>query len=577
MLHVLVDELELAAASLWLYTDDQQPLRLRASVGLSMSAYESFELGLMHYPGLAISGDEVLEIHPHELDTAPQYRDKHILPPDARGGMVAGPIKVPDRAPDKRDLVGVAGAIGAVCLYPPGEDARADLRDWLIDNGDFLGRLYVAVIERHAIALRRSIVEGVAFRKDLASLEHNFLRLARNELAVQAAQLWIVDPTPRRLYLHRADGVGQRPVHDVAPLPYTDSGPVVRCFRSGETLVHTMAHPLPKSTELGAGLTDTLSNAMLAPLPLPPSAALRGEHLASAGVLVLLNNYAVVGKRRHLAVATWEDRFIAQFSCEMLAVLIFQMLKSRDHESDFERLMHGARRNLQAPLANLLALDAVPVDPLLPASYRNYISDAIFLLEDFAAQVSRNELIGSGHLDLKPINLFHDVLTKVAAMARRMPARRPAKRLVVQGLDDPEATKFARTLPRVKGNEAALTSVFRNLIDNSIKYTERTPGFVPELRVALALSEDGSTVVVELSDNGIGISNADRDLIFEDGYRGATARGHVPDGLGRGLYDCQWLLEQMHGSIAVLPPLANEKGARFQVRLQTTSNAVARR
>jgi histidine kinase/DNA gyrase B/HSP90-like ATPase len=570
LVRTLAERLGLAAASLWLYTDEQKPLRLRADIGMTTSAYESFELDLAAYPGQAVLQDDVLSLEPSDLLDSPYYRDKGILPADAKCGMVTGPLKVPDRSPDGREHVGVSGAIGALCLYPRKADERTLLRDWLLQNSEFLGRLYVATLERYAMDMRRLIVDRVAFRKDLSSLEHNFLLLACAELSVEAAQLWVVDPAHKLVYLHRKIGSDRRPIHDILPLAEDDTSPVMRCFASGQTLIHSSSRPLDGAAELAGGLEGEISNAMLVPLPLPSAAKLRARSVKSAGVLVLLNHFAKLedsnggGTIKHLTTATWEDRFIARFSCQMLAVLMFQMLKSRDYESDFERLMHGARSSLHGPLQNLLELPTETIDSVLPEQQRNYVSDAIFWLEDLMAQINRNELIGRESLDLGPVHLYHDVLTKIGSMARRMPPPPPTKRPVVTGL---ESSRRQRTVPRVRGNEAALTCVFRNLVDNSVKYAVRSEGFVPEVRFTVDHSPDSSRVIVTISDNGIGIPPADRTMIFEDRFRGALARAHEPAGVGRGLHDCRTLLRRMHGEIVLLDTPPGETGTRFQVSL----------
>lgn len=571
LVSTLAERLGLAAASLWLYTDEERPLRLRAAVGMTTTAYESFELDLVAYPGQAVVTDAVLSIEHSELLGSPYYRDKGVLPEDAKGGMVTGPLKVPACSPDGREHVGVSGSIGVLCLYPRNADERSSLREWLQQNDEFLGRLYVATLERYAMDLRRLIVDRVAFRKDLSSLEHNFLMLARDELSVEAAQLWVVDPAHKLVYLHRKIGLDRRPVHDIQPLPYGDTSPIMRCFASGETLIHAKSRPIVGADQLAQGLNGALSNAMLVSLPLPSAAKLRARPVKSAGVLVLLNHFARDaggGATKHMTTATWEDRFVARFSCQMLAVLMFQMLKSRDYESDFERLMHGARSSLHGPLQNLLELDTDAIDRAVADRQRNYVSDAVFWLEELMAQINRNELIGRESLELEPVHLYHDVLTKISAMARRMPPPPPTERPVVTGLEN---SAHLRRMPRVAGDEAALTCVFRNLVDNSIKYAVRSEGFVPEVRFSVGLSSDASRVVVTVADNGIGIPDADRQMIFEDRFRGALARAHEPAGVGRGLHDCRTLLERMNGEIVLLQTPPGETGTRFRVSLPVAS------
>ena len=77
-----------------------------------------------------------------------------------------------------------------------------------------------------------------------------------------------------------------------------------------------------------------------------------------------------------------------------------------------------------------------------------------------------------------------------------------------------------------------LQVVFRNLIDNAVKYA----GAEPEVRVTLAVSEDEAQAIVTVADNGRGIPLADRRRIFGRFVRlGMELRRDKP-GTGLGLH-----------------------------------------
>ena len=84
-------------------------------------------------------------------------------------------------------------------------------------------------------------------------------------------------------------------------------------------------------------------------------------------------------------------------------------------------------------------------------------------------------------------------------------------------------------LPGVPGDRDLLFLVFHNLVDNAVKFTR--PGDTIEIRGF----EDGSSVVVEVADTGVGIAAAEQPLVWEELYRGEAAQGKEGSGLGLAL------------------------------------------
>jgi signal transduction histidine kinase len=103
-------------------------------------------------------------------------------------------------------------------------------------------------------------------------------------------------------------------------------------------------------------------------------------------------------------------------------------------------------------------------------------------------------------------------------------------------------------LPAVHADEVALRQLFANLVGNSVKYAR--PG-VPAL-VRVTARRHGSRVVVEVEDNGAGVDEHQRALIFERFHRGDASGGKL-GGTGMGLAICQTIVQRHGGSIECLP------------------------
>lgn len=81
----------------------------------------------------------------------------------------------------------------------------------------------------------------------------------------------------------------------------------------------------------------------------------------------------------------------------------------------------------------------------------------------------------------------------------------------------------------VLGNDRQIESAIANLVENAVKYSERGD------TVTVTLSSDEFTANVEVSDEGIGISQEHVDRVFERFYRVDQARSRQTGGTGLGL------------------------------------------
>lgn len=100
--------------------------------------------------------------------------------------------------------------------------------------------------------------------------------------------------------------------------------------------------------------------------------------------------------------------------------------------------------------------------------------------------------------------------------------------------------------PPVLGDPGDLLSVFKNILENSVKYKN----FNAPLKLRISITEEAEYVRVDIVDNGIGIDPGDEDRIFTRGYRTPRARRHQVRGGGLGLAYCREVLKRMGGTIS---------------------------
>jgi signal transduction histidine kinase len=110
---------------------------------------------------------------------------------------------------------------------------------------------------------------------------------------------------------------------------------------------------------------------------------------------------------------------------------------------------------------------------------------------------------------------------------------------------------------RVFGDREMLKEVFMNLVSNGIKYN-REGG-----KVSISLYEQLDAVVIDVSDTGVGISEADIPRLGEEFYR--VKRDATAPGIGIGLAIVRKILEIHGGKLEIESKL--EKGSKFSVYL----------
>jgi PAS domain S-box-containing protein len=105
-----------------------------------------------------------------------------------------------------------------------------------------------------------------------------------------------------------------------------------------------------------------------------------------------------------------------------------------------------------------------------------------------------------------------------------------------------------------------LAQVFSNLLNNAAKYTN------PGGRIVLAVERLGEQWRVEVSDNGIGVSETLLPRIFEMFAQGQRAQSQAPGGLGVGLALVRGLVE-LHGGSITAHSEGVDRGSTFAVLL----------
>ncbi len=122
-------------------------------------------------------------------------------------------------------------------------------------------------------------------------------------------------------------------------------------------------------------------------------------------------------------------------------------------------------------------------------------------------------------------------------------------------------------VPSIFGDRERLSQLVGNLISNALKFT-------PEGGIVTARTfVDGDSAVIEVTDTGIGIPEAEQSRLFQRFFRSSTATEQAIPGTGLGLVISRAIAEAHGGTISVRS--APGAGTSFRVELPFGAEEVA--
>jgi two-component system phosphate regulon sensor histidine kinase PhoR len=116
----------------------------------------------------------------------------------------------------------------------------------------------------------------------------------------------------------------------------------------------------------------------------------------------------------------------------------------------------------------------------------------------------------------------------------------------------------------VMGNLDLFHIAMGNIVDNAIKYCATAP------EINIRLTSKNTLILIEISDNGIGIAKDQQAQIFEKYYRVPTGDIHNNNGFGLGLFHVKNIVTKMGGKIRVSGSKGN--GSSFFIEFPISVN-----
>lgn len=229
-------------------------------------------------------------------------------------------------------------------------------------------------------------------------------------------------------------------------------------------------------------------------------------------------------------------------------------------ESDKKRMMFfsSLSHEIRTPINSILGMIEVIIRESSEENIRSYasdINDAGKILLSLVNDILDYSKIEAGKMDILPVE--YNIEKLVASVSRLITPRTQEKALEFETIVDDD-------VPRVLfGDEIRISQILINLLSNSVKYTDK--GKVT-LRVKKGFSGSNKTgILFEVIDTGIGITEEEKEKLFDEFTRFDLEHNRNVEGTGLGLAIVKGLVNQMSGRINVTS--APGEGSTFAVMI----------
>ncbi|MFA6184056.1 MAG: ATP-binding protein [Parcubacteria group bacterium] len=123
-------------------------------------------------------------------------------------------------------------------------------------------------------------------------------------------------------------------------------------------------------------------------------------------------------------------------------------------------------------------------------------------------------------------------------------------------------SNYAKNIPEIKVDPKLMRIIFQNLLSNSLKYTPAKG------KIELKISKDERNINIEITDNGMGIPESQKNNIFSKFFRADNVRQTETEGTGLGLYLVKSIIDHSEGKIVFKS--IEGKGTTFFISIPLT-------
>lgn len=243
--------------------------------------------------------------------------------------------------------------------------------------------------------------------------------------------------------------------------------------------------------------------------------------------------------------------FIIMITFAFIIYLILKQRKLSELKNDF---INNMTHELKTPVSTIslasqmISDDSINLKPEKLKSISKIIKDESKRLEFQIEKVLQISLFEKGNIHFNMQNVDIHEIIELAVMNTDIKVKNKGGILTF----DLKANSYI-----YQGDKLHLTNIIFNLLDNAVKYSkENVP---PKIEVLTSNKDNG--IIIEIKDNGIGISKENQKKIFNKFYRVPTGNVHDVKGFGLGLSYVKRIVQEHKGEILIKSETG--KGTKF--------------
>ena len=242
------------------------------------------------------------------------------------------------------------------------------------------------------------------------------------------------------------------------------------------------------------------------------------------------------------------ELYLAPFSSDQekggVLIVLHDVTEQHRNEERRKEFVANVSHELRTPLTNVRSYAETlrSAEGDIPQEMENSFLDIIISETDRMTHIVQDLLtlsrLDAGNTEMRFAPFSFRESVENVCRANAMEARRHSHTLTCT---------LAEDMPEISGDRQRLEQVVTNILGNAIKYTPDGG------HIAVTGGGSGRSVWVEVTDDGIGIPEKDRDRIFDRFYRVDKARSRESGGTGLGLSIAKEIVERHHGSLRLVP------------------------